>query len=92
MIDSISDEIDLEISRNEIIIPDEIYGPINEFSIYCHDISILTYQEPEKINKLLLTEFVNKNLDLIEFIRNYMGIEKLSAENRNLLRNKVSKI
>lgn len=81
---NLSDDIDKHITKNEIIIPDGLYTELSDISLYCHKISILAYKEPLKIDEKLKKELLDQNIDLVDLIRQQVGIEHLSEENRKL--------
>lgn len=81
----LSNEIDLLITKNELIIPDDLFSEISKYSIDCHKLSSLSYGEPFKINKEIKNVMMKKNVSLLDDIREYIGIERLSEENRKLV-------
>jgi hypothetical protein len=84
----LANDIDMLISKNELIIPDSLYGKLSDYSGLCHKIYSLSKKEPIKIDKIFKSELVRKNIDLLDDIREYIGIEQLSEENRKLVRGK----
>ncbi len=85
IISDILDEIDDLVSDNEIIISDELYNQIDDFQSYCNSTFTDITKQPELFSREKKRELMNLNTDLIESFRNYIGIEKLSKENRDLV-------
>lgn len=83
------EHIDIEISRNELIIPDVLYSQIYGFLKHCREISRFAISAPAKITEEYKDEFIVKLVDLNDIFREYIGIEKLSKENRDLVGNKL---
>jgi hypothetical protein len=82
------DEMDTEMSKNEIIIPDELYGRISEFVKYCFEIAKLAFSDPSIINREFKKDFIKRQIDLNDDFREYLGIETLSKENRKIISDK----
>jgi hypothetical protein len=85
----LANAIDMLSSKNELIIPDSLYNKISDYSSFCHKISSMAYKEPPKINKPFKSELIDLNLTILDDLRDYIGIEHLSEENRKLVRGKV---
>jgi hypothetical protein len=85
IISDILDEIDDLISDNEMIIPDELYNQIDDFQSYCNSIFTDITKQPELITREEKRNLIKTNTDLIDSFRNYIGVEKLSKENRDLV-------
>ena len=85
------EELDIETTRNEIIIPDELYGQIHKFLKQCREISSLATKDPLKINAAYKDAFIERQVVFNEDLREFIGIEKLCSENRGLVGNKLSR-
>lgn len=88
-IDNLTNELDLLVTKNELIIPDAIYFKIDDFVKDSHKLSQLFYKTPDAINESFKNNFYNKISNLTEDIRDYLGIETISEENRKLVKGKV---
>lgn len=85
----LANAIDMLSSKNELIIPDSLYNKISDYSSFCHKITSMAYKEPSSINKPFKSELIDLNLTILDDLRDYIGIEHLSEENRKLVRGKV---
>ncbi len=90
-IHDLSNELDLLVTKNELIIPDAIYFKIDAFIKESHKLSQLFYKTPESITELFKSNFYTKISNLTEDIRDYLGIEIISEENRKLVKGKLLK-
>lgn len=85
-----SNAIDMLSSKNELIIPDSMYNKICDYSSYCHKICSISYKDPIKIDKQFKSDLIDMNLTILDDLRDYIGIEHLSEENRTLVKGRVS--
>lgn len=89
---NLSYTIDMLSSKNELIIPDSLYNKISDYSSFCHKTSSITSREPLKIDKQFKSDLIDRNVNLLDDLREYIGIEHLSEENKNLVKGKVNDI
>ena len=82
----LSNDIDMLSSKHELIIPDSMYLKISNYSSYCHEIYSLSLKTPAKIDKQFKEELIDANLTILDDLRDYIGIEHLSEENRKLVK------
>lgn len=90
-ITALSENIDLLVTKNELIIPNDLYFKINECVVYYYKNVSISKSSPDKINDEIKKEFSGKCSDLIMDIREYIGMEHLSEENRKLVKGRINR-
>ncbi|MCW3076815.1 MAG: hypothetical protein JWO32_1424 [Bacteroidetes bacterium] len=81
-------QMDLLVTKNEFIIPDHLYKPIYDFTKHCWNTVGISKNNSSSINRDYDLQFSNLTVDLQEVIREYLGIDKLSSENKKLVYSK----
>jgi hypothetical protein len=83
---NISVKIDNEIDKNALIIPKNIYIKLCKFSCYCYNIRKNLNNSSKSEVKTLINNFTDKHIDLNDDIRDFIGFDKLSNENKRIIR------
>jgi hypothetical protein len=83
--DDLTSLLDKLVDKNELIIPDSLYTKINSVCTDYLKFSGELYSNPSVLSKGKLQHFFDIDFNLVEDIREYIGLEHLSNENRKLV-------
>ncbi len=78
--------LDLHVSKNEMIIPDELYKDIYKYVTALYDLLSEMIKDHSFLDKDNGNDVLDLDIDLQMDIINYLGLEKLSRENMELAR------
>lgn len=84
----IIDRLDYELSKAQLILPDKMTDEFDKFIIYYNSLEGAVYKR--QISEIDLKEFGDKIFDLETAIRDFIGLEQLTKENRKLYKKRAS--
>jgi chromosome segregation ATPase len=83
-IDELSTELDIELSKAQLLLPDEMSEKFGNFMKAYRKIELK--KDKLKLKEEDLSKFSDSILDLEDAIREFIGLEKLSRDNRLIIR------
>lgn len=85
-----SNEIDLVVTQNDLIIPDEFMEKITkQVGLYFNVTTEVMKSEDGKIEKALLSLMTKQSIDLMIDMSDYLGVDSHGKENMSLIRRKA---